>query len=281
MIVKEKALVISQEMIAPDIYDLRLAVSFARECRPGQFLSLYMDDRGFLLPRPISICEIGKESVRLVYRIAGKGTLAFSKLKSHDTVEVMGPLGNGFPLDACAGRRVVLVGGGIGVPPMIGLAESLKELEGEAAPKSITSVLGYRSETFLTGGAAECGSLFAAVEDAEAASRMTAERESAEGAEMGSFPVTHGNVLDAIKANGIEADAIMACGPGPMLRALKSYAEEREITLYVSLEEKMACGIGACLGCVCKSKEVDAHSHVHNKRICKDGPVFDAREIEL
>ena len=281
MITKEQALVIGQEMIAPDIYDLRLAVSFARECRPGQFLSLYMDDRGFLLPRPISICEIGKESVRLVYRIAGKGTLAFSKLKSHDTVEVMGPLGNGFPLDACAGKRVVLVGGGIGVPPMVGLAEALHELEGEAAPASLTCVPGYRSETFLAEEMAACGNLCVAIEDKDAAAALKAESEGSEDGYERGFPVTAGNVIDAIKANGIEADVIMACGPGPMLRALKSYAEERDILLYVSLEEKMACGVGACLGCVCESKDVDPHSHVHNKRICKDGPVFDAREIVL
>ena len=92
---------------------------------------------------------------------------------------------------------------------------------------------------------------------------------------------TKGNVLDAIKENGLTADAIFACGPGPMLRALKAYAEEQGIDCYLSLEERMACGIGACLACVCKSKDVDAHTNVKNKRICKDGPVFAADEIEL
>ena len=74
---------------------------------------------------------------------------------------------------------------------------------------------------------------------------------------------------------------IYACGPMPMLRAIKKYAQEQNIPAYISLEERMACGIGACLACVCKSKDVDSHSHVHNKRVCKDGPVFDAREVEL
>ena len=92
---------------------------------------------------------------------------------------------------------------------------------------------------------------------------------------------TKGNVLDAIKENGLTADAIFACGPGPMLRALKAYAEEQGMDCYLSLEERMACGIGACLACVCKSKDVDAHTNVRNKRICKDGPVFAADEIEL
>ena len=88
---------------------------------------------------------------------------------------------------------------------------------------------------------------------------------------------TKGNVLDAIRENGLKADVIYACGPTPMLRALKAYAAENGIECWLSLEEKMACGIGACLACVCKSKEVDEHSHVHNKRICKDGPVFAGR----
>ena len=88
-------------------------------------------------------------------------------------------------------------------------------------------------------------------------------------------------MIDAIKAQGVEGDVIYACGPTPMLRALKGYAAEQNIECQISLEEKMACGIGACLACVCKTKEVDHHTHVHNKRICKDGPVFYAEEVEL
>lgn len=92
---------------------------------------------------------------------------------------------------------------------------------------------------------------------------------------------TKGNVMNAIEAHGLEADMIFACGPTPMLRAIKAYAQERGITCYISLEERMACGIGACLACVCKTKELDAHSNVHNKRICKDGPVFLSTEVEI
>jgi dihydroorotate dehydrogenase electron transfer subunit len=92
---------------------------------------------------------------------------------------------------------------------------------------------------------------------------------------------TKGNVLDAIRAQALTADVIYACGPTPMLRALKAYAAEQGMDCYISMEERMACGIGACLACVCNSTEEDAHSHVKNKRICKEGPVFDAREVEL
>ena len=87
--------------------------------------------------------------------------------------------------------------------------------------------------------------------------------------------------MDAIRANALSADIIMACGPTPMLRAIKNFAEENDIECYISMEERMACGIGACLGCVCKSKEKDHHTNVHNKRCCKDGPVFLSTEVEI
>lgn len=92
---------------------------------------------------------------------------------------------------------------------------------------------------------------------------------------------TKGNVMDAVAANGLEADIIYACGPMPMLRAIRQYAIEHDIPAYISLEERMACGVGACLGCVCKTTHKDAHSHVNNARICTDGPVFEAREVEI
>ena len=92
---------------------------------------------------------------------------------------------------------------------------------------------------------------------------------------------TKGNVMDAVAANGLEADIIYACGPMPMLRAIRQYAIKHDIPAYISLEERMACGVGACLGCVCKTPHKDAHSHVNNARICTDGPVFEAREVEI
>ena len=208
-----------------------------------------------MLPRPISICEIDKEkrALRLVYRVAGKGTEEFSHLKEGDSVDVMGPLGNGFPLERAKDKRVFLMGGGIGVPPMV---ETAKELEAE---KII--IAGYRDELFLNKELEENGNLYIATEDGSCG--------------------TKGNVLNAIAANRLKADVIFACGPTPMLRAIKAYALENGIECWISMEEKMACGIGACLACVCKSKEVDAHSHVNNKRICKDGPVFLCTEVEL
>ena len=249
---KMTAAVTSQVQLAEGIYDLRLAAGeIAAQAVPGQFVSLYSKDGSRLLPRPISLCGIDKEKgeLRLVYRVAGAGTKEFSALAAGDTIDVLGPLGNGFPL--LEGKKAFLIGGGIGIPPMLQLAKALNEINGS---EMVQSVIGYRdSHMFLK-------------EEFEAYGLVTVATE---------------DVLDAIRENDLKADVIYACGPTPMLRALKAYSQEKGIPCYLSLEEKMACGIGACLACTCQTKDVDEHSQVHNKRICKDGPVFLAEDIEL
>ena len=255
--VKMTGRIISQEKIAAEIYSMWIeAAEIAEQTRPGQFISVYCKDNSRILPRPISVCEIDKEkgALRIVYRIAGKGTDEFSHMQAGDTVDIMGPLGNGFPMEEAKGKRVFLIGGGIGIQPIV---QTAKEAEAE-----ITVIAGYRnSEIFLKEELEKAGKLVVATEDGSVG--------------------TKGNVMDAIRENNLEADVIFACGPTPMLRAIKNYAEEKNILCYISMEEKMACGIGACLACVCKSKEKDSHSHVHNKRVCKDGPVFLSTEVEL
>ncbi len=258
---KMTATVVSQKQLADGVFDMRLlAREIAEQAVPGQFVSLYSRDGAKLLPRPISLCGIDSQlgQLRLVYRIAGAGTEEFSHLKEGDSIDVLGPLGNGFSLEA--GKRAFVIGGGIGIPPMLELAKQLHELNGGS--DHVQAVLGYRdSQMFLMDEFKAYGDVYAATEDGSAG--------------------TKGNVLDAIRENGLEADVIYACGPTPMLRALKAYAAEKKIPCWLSLEEKMACGVGACLACVCQSKEKDEHSQVHNKRVCKDGPVFLADEIEL
>lgn len=250
---KETAVVIRQEEIADDIYSMWLKTDkIAQAAKAGQFISVYCNEGSRLLPRPISICEIDKEdqAIRIVYRIAGEGTKEFSTMRTGMQLEIMGPLGNGFPKKS---EKAFLIGGGIGIPPMLQLA---KELNCE---KQI--VLGYRDELFLQDEFSRYGDIYIATED-------------------GSYG-TRGNVLDAIRENALDAKVIYACGPTPMLRAIKEYAKEHNIEAWLSLEERMACGIGACLACVCKSKNKDNHTNVNNKRICKDGPVFLAEEVEL
>ena len=251
---KVNAVIHSQEKLAEGIYSMWLdAPEMAKAAVPGQFIAVYTNDQSKLLPRPISICEIDKEdcALHLVYRIAGAGTEEFSQKQTGDYLSVMGPLGNGFPLKS---KKAFLIGGGIGIPPMLELAKQLN------CEKQI--ILGYRnSDMFLLDEFKKQGEVYIATEDGSMGSK--------------------GNVLDAIRENELDAEVIYACGPTPMLRALKQYASENHMECWISMEEKMACGIGACLACVCKSKEVDGHTNVHNKRVCKEGPVFLAEEVEL
>lgn len=257
----EKARVVKQTCIASGIYSMYLwTEKIAAAAKPGQFVSVYSNDNSRMLPRPLSLCEIDRELgvLRIVYRVAGAGTKEFSMLQPGELVEIAGPMGNGFPLDALKeGQKAFLMGGGIGIPPILQLTKELT-----AAGKDVTVVLGYRDELFLLEEFQQTGAeVVIATEDGSAG--------------------TKGNVLDAIRANGLSADLLYACGPTPMLRALQSYAQENNMESYLSLEQKMACGIGACLACVCKSKEKDSHSNVNNKRVCAEGPVFNGRDIEL
>lgn len=254
--IKTTAKIITKQTLGPEIYEMWLEVPEIVKCaKPGQFLSLYCKDGQRMLPRPISICEIDQaaQKLRIVYRVAGEGTKEISSYKEGEGIEVLGPLGNGFYLENVS--SALLFGGGIGIPPMLELAKSL-------SCKKIV-VLGYRDQnTFLADE-------FLKVADQV----IIATQDGSVGVE--------GNVIDAINQEGTDADMIFACGPTPMLRGIKAFASEKKIKAQLSLEEKMACGIGACLACVCKSKDKDHHTNVNNKRICKDGPVFFAEEIEL
>ncbi len=250
---RERAVILQKKEIADGIFDMWIATEeIAGMAKAGQFVMLYCSDGSRLLPRPISICEINskEKSLRLVYRIAGKGTKEFSEMKEGMELDILGPLGNGFPQKETS---AFVIGGGIGIPPMLELSKQLN------CKKQI--VLGFRDQLFLEKEFESYGDVYIATEDGSAG--------------------TKGNVLDAVMEHGLQADTIYACGPLPMLRALKAYAKEHDIECFVSLEERMACGIGACLGCVCKSKETDGHTNVKNKRICKEGPVFEAQEVDF
>lgn len=286
---EEIAVVVDQNALGSGIYDLTLKTkNIAKAAKAGQFVSVYSNDRSKLLPRPISLCGIDRDedTIRLVYRVTGEntGTEEFSKLVMGDRIRILGPLGNGFTVEP--GKKAFLIGGGIGVPPMLQLAKDINasvvqtsgavdtntQEKGQTEEKQINGhgkkicdmniIMGYRdANTFLLDEFKEQADSFVATEDGSVG--------------------TKGNVIDAINENGIEADVIYACGPMPMLRALKAYAMKHDMECYVSMEERMACGIGACLACVCKTKDKDAHSNVNNKRICKEGPVFNAKEVEL
>ena len=245
---REFAVVAEQTEIASGIFSLWLETeSIAKEAVPGQFVSVYSKDKSRMLPRPISICEADKENGKL--RVVGEGTDEFSHLTKGDQLEIIGPMGNGFPLK---GEKPLLMGGGIGVPPMVQLGKTLKA----NGCTQVQTIAGYRDELFLTEELGASGAFYVATEDGSTG--------------------TKGNVMDAVAADSLEADVIYACGPKPMLRAIKAYAEEKGIECYLSMEERMGCGIGACLVCACQLEKEGKSVMGH---VCKDGPVFPAEEV--
>lgn len=256
---KEKVQVLSTAKLAEDTYEMWLETDMAQEKGAGRFIALYPKNRATLLPRPISICErdVNRGALRIVYRVAGEGTKEFSSYQKGDTADILGVLGNGYPLDQAEGKTALLMGGGIGIPPLLELAKELSSMECK-----VRIVLGYRDENlFLKQDLEQYGEVYIATEDGSVG--------------------TKGNVLDAVRENNLSADLIYSCGPMPMLRAIRKYAAQTGIPAWISLEERMACGVGACLGCVCRTVKEDAHSHVHNARICTDGPVFLAEDVDI
>jgi len=258
---KEIATVFSQHKIGEEIFDMWVQTDMANDAKAGQFISIYPQDMSKLLPRPISICEIdkNKEKIRFVYRVVGEGTKEFSSYQKGNAIFLLGNLGNGYPIAEGLHKKVLLLGGGMGIPPLLQLA---KELKANDHKIKIDIVLGFREKhTFLTEDFKKYGNVYIATDD-------------------GSIG-TKGTVLTAVDELDLESEVIFACGPTPMLRAIQDYAKKQQKKAYLSLEERMACGVGACLGCVCQTNKEDEHSHVKNQRICVEGPVFEAQEVVI
>ena len=210
---KTAALVTGQSEIAPGIFDLRVKTTLAEEAVPGQFVGICPADGSRILPRPISVCGIDRteDILRFVYRVAGAGTEEFSGLTKGDTIDIIGMLGNGFPLKRAEGRKVFIIGGGIGLPPLLETARQIKGCR--------QIVLGYRnSTTFMLDEFRQYGTVTVATEDGSLGTR--------------------GNVLDAIKENGLTADVMFACGPMPMLRALRGMLRKTEQKLIFHLKKE-------------------------------------------
>lgn len=248
-----QATILKNECYIDGIFDMVLsAPEIAELAQPGQFLNLYTGKGEMLLPRPISLCEINPKegTLRLLYQAVGKGTQYFSTLQKNDVIKVMGPLGNGFLTDK-KWKKHILIGGGIGVPPLLELA---KALQGE-----ITVLIGAKSNPILIEEFEKTGAfVFVATDD-------------------GSHGI-HGTVLDILKQNVPKGDMIYACGPKAMLKAVSDWAEQQKMPIQVSMEERMACGIGACVGCAVKIQK-QGQTDWENLKVCKDGPVFWGNEV--
>ncbi|HBG02009.1 MAG TPA: NAD-dependent dihydroorotate dehydrogenase B electron transfer subunit [Firmicutes bacterium] len=248
-------LVQKNRQLMGDVFALELTGEFCyEEVMPGQFVHVLIGDgMGHPLRRPLSIacCDPAKRSLTLVYRVVGDGTKWLSTRHKGEAIDVLGPLGRGFPAPEMPGQ-VLIVGGGVGIPPLYQLAREL------AAQNVLTDiVLGFKTK----------GEAFWA-EEFGAYGQVTVCTEDGSLGEKG--------VVTTVLGTDRDWSTVYSCGPKPMLQALKSHFQGRDIKGYVSLEERMACGVGACWGCTCQSAD---SSWV--RRICKEGPVFPWEEIRL
>lgn len=246
--------IISKQAVAKGIFDLTIKCpEIAEITKAGQFAQVSAE--GFFLRRPISICDIDKEkgTIRLVFEVRGKGTDKISELNKGDSIDIIAPLGNGFKV--LDGKKAICIGGGIGTPPMVGIAKEYG--------KNATVISGFRSANTVI------------LQDdfkAQGNETILCTDDGTSG--------IHGFVTDALKEKlqTEKPDIIYACGPMPMLKAVVTIAEEYGIESQVSLEQRMACGVGACLVCVCRTvkdgKEIFSH-------VCTDGPVFDGKEVDF
>lgn len=245
-----KGTVIENTEIANGIYDMRIHWKDAGSAKPGQFVNILCEGGDAFLRRPISVCDAEGDILRIVYEVKGKGTALLSRYENGRTVDMLAPLGHGFTIKKC--KNPVLIGGGIGTYPLL---KTAKELENPHV------FLGFRSKDRIT-----------LAEDFEKIS--TLEIVTDDGS-FGKKAFAAQAAEEFIKTEGSEM--IYACGPKPMLAAVAALAEKYGICCEVSTEERMGCGIGACLVCACKIH--GENGEIHNAHVCKDGPVFNSKDI--
>ena len=228
--------------IVPSVYEMTLSGDTSAITAPGQFVNIQLD--GFFLRRPISVCDCEDGTLRLIYKVVGKGTEAMSGLTSGTELDVLTGLGNGYNTEV-SGDRPLLLGGGVGVPPMYMLCKKLL-----AEGKDVTVILGFNTESEV---------FYEEEFKALGAKVLVTTADGSKGIK--------GFVTDAM--NEVDYSYFYTCGPEPMLKAVYN---KSTTSGQLSFEERMGCGFGACMGCSCKTK-------YGNKRICKDGPVLVKEEI--
>jgi dihydroorotate dehydrogenase electron transfer subunit len=250
----DNAVVVENRRVSSDYYLLEAECpGVSSSARPGQFVHVRVPGDDLVLRRPFSICEGGGVSISVLYKVVGEGTRRMASLQRGGTVNILGPLGNGFD-PAVSGSRPLLVGGGYGVAPLLFLAKNMR-LTG------VLAVGGRSSEDILF-----CG---------EFESLGWEVRVATEDGSLGQRGVVTEVFVGSGKKDGISS--IYACGPDGMLRAVCKYAENKGLRAWISLDRHMGCGVGACLACVCRIR--DDKGEVHWGRVCRDGPVFECRNV--
>jgi len=256
--------VLSNQLVADRVYRIRLQGDLVQKMTsPGQFLHVKCGP-GIdpLLRRPISISDVDIEEgiLDMIYRVEGSGTKILSEAVSGAEIDVLGPLGTGFPIEQrVSGDHALLIGGGVGVPPLLYLAKQLVK-----KGVRVTSVIGFgtANQVFLEEELGKYGEVYVTTLDGSRGHQ--------------------GLVTDLLNEEyGLDAkswNALYSCGPMPMLKALQNLYKDTDKEGYLSLEQRMGCGVGACLACVCPTAE-DVNKSYY--KICTDGPVFDLRKVVL
>jgi len=254
---KELMNICYQRKIAHNIYEMELKGDLVQQIeKPGQFVHIKVDNSiDVLLRRPISIAEVNKEEqkMKIIFRKEGEGTKRLSQKKSGEVLDVLGPLGNGFSIeDMKSGDKALIVGGGIGVPPLYELSKQLVQ-----KGVKVTHILGFQTKSVV----------FYEDEFKKLGDTLIATVDGTYG--------DQGFVTDIIRKEKIQFETLYSCGPTPMLHAIETMFPDQNV--YISLEERMGCGIGACFACVCPLKEDE--TGLSYKKVCTDGPVFRAGEV--
>ena len=237
--VKELLKIVYNKQIALDTFEMKLATNLmAKSAKPGMFINISLNDASKLLKRPISICQIDNDNLIITYKINGEGTKLLSTYEPNTFLEAIGPLGNGFTI--VENKKVLIVGGGIGVPPLLELSRNLKQLNND-----LTIILAFRNKEAMIylEEFKKLGTVIVTTDD-------------------GSFGFK-GNAINYLDQNSVEFDTLYSCGPEILLKKLEEKYEGKEG--YLSYEARMACGVGLCHGCVKGEKHYC---------VCTDGPVF-------
>lgn len=255
MIGKERLHILQNKKLAEETYELKLTGKLVSDMTaPGQFLHVQIGEGWeHVLRRPLSIADVDHHVVTVIFKTIGEGTKFLAKKQPGETIDTLGPRGNGFPIKNVSGQHILLIGGGVGVPPLYYLGKKLVE-----QGNRVTSILGFQTKeaVFYERAFTTLGDCYIATDDGSYGSK--------------------GRVTDVIPALENPVDLYYSCGPKPMLKAVTKHMN---VPGYVSLEERMGCGIGACFACVCETSDpMDERGYL---KICQDGPVFAAEEVKL
>jgi dihydroorotate dehydrogenase electron transfer subunit len=253
---KLKYRIINNNMLYQDIYQMAIeAHEIAENYSPGQFINVDCESRHSILRRPISISSIDdkKDSINILYRKVGRGTEELTLKRPGERIDIIGPLGKGFNIDM-KNRNIMIVGGGIGIAPLVGLTQELHK------HNRVISLLGYKDKAFMEENFNRSSDEIYVVQEGSGSIKK--------------YPTDIMN--DVIKKYNI--NMVYTCGPKAMMNRVKEICSNLHIPLQISMEERMGCGIGGCLVCVCKTNKLGNPGY---SRVCVDGPVFDGEEVDI